>query len=77
MKNLKTAVIGVGVMGSKYAMLLQNHQISGMELAALTRIRPSFRKQSRMVTLPEADSPEERSFEQDFEACLVAKGGHL
>lgn len=41
---LKTAVIGVGNMGSKYAALLQDGKISGMKLAALTRVRDSYRE---------------------------------
>ncbi len=41
---LKTAVIGVGNMGSKYAALLQDGKIAGMELAALTRVRDQYRE---------------------------------
>lgn len=41
---LKTAVIGVGNMGSKYASLLQEKKIQGMELAALTRLRSPYRE---------------------------------
>ena len=36
---MKTAVIGVGNMGTKYACLLQEGRIKGAELAAVTRIR--------------------------------------
>lgn len=36
---MKTAVIGVGNMGSKYAFLIQEGQIEGMELCALTRVK--------------------------------------
>lgn len=45
MKKLKTAVIGVGNMGSKYAQMIQNNQIDGMELAALTRMREPYLSQ--------------------------------
>lgn len=41
---LKSAVIGVGNMGSKYASLLQEKKIQGMELAALTRLRSPYRE---------------------------------
>lgn len=41
---MKTAVIGVGNMGSKYASLIQNGQIPGFELAAVTRVRDPYRK---------------------------------
>ena len=36
---MKTAVIGVGNMGSKYASLIFDGKIDGMELAAMTRMR--------------------------------------
>jgi predicted dehydrogenase len=41
---IRTAVIGVGNMGSKYASILQDGQAEGMELAALTRVRGSYRE---------------------------------
>lgn len=41
---MKTAVIGVGNMGSKYAGLIQNSQIPGLELAAITRVRDPYRR---------------------------------
>lgn len=40
---IKTAVIGVGNMGSKYAAILQDKLIDGMELSALTRVRGTYR----------------------------------
>lgn len=43
-KVLRAAVIGVGNMGSKYASLLQNKEIAGMELAAITRVRGVYRE---------------------------------
>ena len=43
-KNIiKTAVIGVGNMGSKYAAILQDKLVDGIELTALTRVRDSYR----------------------------------
>ena len=39
---LKTAVIGVGNMGSKYAKLLWDKKINGLELTALTRVRSPY-----------------------------------
>ena len=41
---IKTAVIGVGNMGSKYASLIQNGLIQGMELSAITRVRGTYRE---------------------------------
>lgn len=41
---MKTAVIGVGNMGSKYACLIQDGKIEGLELAALTRVRGTYRE---------------------------------
>lgn len=43
-KQIKTAVIGVGNMGSKYAALIANGEIPGMELAAITRVRQEYRE---------------------------------
>ena len=44
---IKTAVIGVGNMGSKYALLLQDGLIQGMELSAITRVRGIYREKLR------------------------------
>lgn len=41
---LRIAVIGVGNMGSRYASILQDKLIEGAELAALTRVRGSYRE---------------------------------
>ena len=41
---MKTAVIGMGNMGSKYACLIQNGQVPGLELAAITRVRDPYRR---------------------------------
>ncbi|MCR5216807.1 MAG: Gfo/Idh/MocA family oxidoreductase [Lachnospiraceae bacterium] len=38
-KNVRVAILGVGNMGGRYAHLLQEGRIQGMELAALTRVR--------------------------------------
>lgn len=43
---MKTAVIGVGNMGGRYAVMLQEGMIEGMELAAVTRLRE---KQKEML----------------------------
>ncbi len=40
----KFAVIGVGNMGSKYATILQDKKITGMELSALTRLRSPYKE---------------------------------
>lgn len=41
---MKTAVIGVGNMGSTYAVLIQDGSIPGLELAGLTRVRGQYRE---------------------------------
>lgn len=41
---IKTAVIGVGTMGSKYAFHIWNNKIDGMSLAALTRVRDEYKE---------------------------------
>ncbi len=41
---IRTAVIGVGNMGSRYAFLLQSGAIEGMELCALTRVKGKVRE---------------------------------
>ncbi len=41
---VRTAVIGVGNMGSQYAQLIQDGKIKGMELAAITRVRGAYRE---------------------------------
>lgn len=43
-ENMKTAVIGVGNMGSKYASLIQDGKIEGLTLCALTRVRGAYRE---------------------------------
>ena len=63
---MKTAVIGVGNMGSRYASLVQNGKIDGLELAALTRVRGTY----RALLLPsiEAGIPVFESADTLFEA---------
>ena len=41
---IKTAVIGVGNMGSKYASIIQGGMVPEMELAAITRVRGTYRE---------------------------------
>ncbi|SFB71576.1 Gfo/Idh/MocA family protein [Butyrivibrio sp. YAB3001] len=41
---IRTAVIGVGNMGSKYASILQDGLVNGMKLAALTRLKEPYKK---------------------------------
>ena len=51
-RNIRAAVIGMGNMGSQYAALLAAGQAPGMELAAVTRVRPETLA-ARHLTLPE------------------------
>ena len=48
---IRTAVIGMGNMGSQYAALLAAGQVPGMELAAVTRVRPEMLA-ARELVLP-------------------------
>ncbi len=41
---IRVAVIGVGNMGSKYAAILQDGLIEGVELAGLTRVRGTYKE---------------------------------
>ena len=41
---IRTAVIGDGNMGSKYASILQDGLVNGMELAAHTRLKEPYKK---------------------------------
>ena len=52
MTALRTGIIGMGNMGSQYAALLLEGQIPGMELAAVTRVRPE-QLQKLGLELPE------------------------
>ena len=49
--SIRTAVIGMGNMGSQYAALLAAGQVPGMELAAVTRVRPEMLA-ARELVLP-------------------------
>ncbi|MCM1045223.1 MAG: Gfo/Idh/MocA family oxidoreductase [Candidatus Gastranaerophilales bacterium] len=44
MDKIRVGVIGVGNMGSKYAQLIADGSVEGMELAALTRVRGEYRE---------------------------------
>ena len=50
---IRAAVIGMGNMGSQYAALLAAGAVPGMELAAVTRVRPETLA-ARGLTLPAA-----------------------
>lgn len=39
---MRVGIIGVGNMGSKYAGLIQEGKVTGMELAAFTRVKPEY-----------------------------------
>ena len=63
---IKTAVIGVGNMGSKYASLIQNGFIQGMELSAITRVRGTYR--DMLLPSIEAGIPVYETADELFEA---------
>ncbi len=79
-KMIKTAVIGVGNMGSRYASLIQNGRIPGMELSALTRVNDRYRDilmPSIEAGIPVYDSADEllQSFEEGniiLDAVIIA-----
>ena len=59
---MKTAVVGVGNMGSKYASLIFDGKIAGMELAALTRMRSPYSEMLKAAVdsgIPVFDSADE------------------
>ena len=63
---IKTAVIGVGNMGSKYASIIQDGLIPGMELSAITRVRGEYRE--RMLPSIETGMPVYESADALFNA---------
>jgi len=63
---MKAAVIGTGNMGSTYASMLFNRAVSGLELAAVTRISQSAA--SRLKPLTEAGIPVYESADRLLEA---------
>ena len=70
---IKTAVIGVGNMGSKYASLIQDGMIRGMKLSAITRVRGTYRE----MLLPsiEAGIPVYETADELFEAVDLRDAG--
>ena len=44
---IRTVIIGVGNMGSKYAALIQNEEVPELELAAMTRVGAAYREMLR------------------------------
>ena len=39
-RNIKIAIIGMGIMGCKYARMITSGQVKGAQLVAVTRVRP-------------------------------------
>lgn len=63
---IRTAVIGMGNMGSRYASILHSGSISGLELTAVTRIKETYR--NRLNASIEKDIPVYESAEKLFTA---------
>ena len=63
---IRTAVIGIGNMGSKYASLLQSGSIEYLELSAVTRIKESYSNLLRPST--ESGIPVFENAEELFKA---------
>ena len=73
---IRTAVIGMGNMGSRYASILHSGTVSGLELSAVTRIKETYR--DRLNTSIERDIPvyesaEKLACENEFEDRLHRK----
>lgn len=66
MKELRIGIIGVGNMGSRYAVMLQNGEISGAVLSAVTRVREANRQ--RLSSALEAGVPEYQDADALWEA---------
>ncbi len=62
---IKTAVIGVGNMGSRYATILQDSLVEGISLGALTRLRSPYKE--KLATSLEAGVPVFESADELFE----------
>ena len=69
-KTMKTAIIGVGIMGSKYASFIRNGKVDGMELCALTRVKDVYKES--IFPEGEVDVPIYESADALFDA--VEKG---
>ncbi|MBP5283789.1 MAG: Gfo/Idh/MocA family oxidoreductase [Treponema sp.] len=68
---IKTAVLGVGNMGSKYALLLQEKSVEGMELSALTRLKEPYR--TKLLPSIEKGVPVFESADELFDAVENGK----
>ena len=68
---IKTAVIGVGNMGSKYAKLLQDNAVKDMELSAITRVKEPYR--SMLLPSIEKGLPVYESADELFNAVENGK----
>ena len=47
--SIQLAIIGMGVMGCKYAQMIHSGQVSGIEIAAVTRITPERKEQLKDI----------------------------
>ena len=47
--SIRLAIIGMGVMGCRYAQMIHSGQLSGIELAAVTRITPERKEQLKDI----------------------------
>lgn len=68
---IKTAVLGVGNMGSKYAQLIQDNCIEGMCLSAITRVKEPYR--TRLLPSIEKGLPVFESADDLFSAVENGK----
>ena len=68
---MKTGIIGVGNMGSKYASFIQDGFIKGMELGAITRVRGAYR--DMLLPSIEAGIPVYDTADALFEAVELGK----
>ena len=74
---MKTAIIGTGMQGSRYAAMIASGNVKGMELAAMTRYRKQYSE--LLKTAIEKNTQVFQSADELFEAVegrenLIAQG---
>ena len=74
---MRTAIIGTGMQGSRYAAMIASGNVKGVKLAAMTRFREQYRE--LLKTAIEKNKPVFQSADELFEAVegrgnLIAQG---
>ena len=71
---MRTAIIGTGMQGSRYAAMIASGNVKGMELAAMTRFREQYRE--LLKTAIEKNKLVFQSADELFEA-VEGRGNHI